>query len=68
MSAIIFKIVLKNMWSLINHTPSLANKISTVRGEAVLFLPARYFFQRAISSGVLFLPASYYENNRTLPL
>ena len=28
--------------------------ISTARGEAMLFLPACYIFQRAISSSVLF--------------
>ena len=30
------------------------------RGEAVLFLPACFFFQRAISSSVLFPPACYF--------
>ena len=43
-------------------------KISTACGEAVLFLPACYFFQHAISSSVLFRPACNFENNRMLPL
>ena len=48
-SAIFLKIALKPMWLLIKHNYDiLLIIISTARGEAVLFLAACYFLQRAI--------------------